>query len=822
MSLTLSLFAPSAPPVEPPTTTGPAEWSGHVDDQTLIVNVEVVYPGGTNYAPLNVEFRTTVVNSAVGAKPPIDGAFDPTFQGITCVILTGDSGLFKNERVTFNAHRNKAYAFGTRAPFVYSNPGSYTAYVFAYDRFGRWGVSVPITINVLEPNSVFSAAHTIVVDPDGVFDGAPAHDEVNNRFTTLTDAILRFNAINNFAATRICCKAGSSFNEIAPSPLFKYTKDRALFTIYGGTTPISYSERGIQGDGSKLSAFFKHGGYHAWAVQGWNFDFGWDVHKDAPSAGWDNVHLRKLHDSVDDRRHPADLIGFRPVYDNCEIKGCAGAVLSAASIGYTKFNSAWFLKDCVFKENADYIAFSGSSIYMLGCEVLESVGENLNFVGRYRLGGIQRGGRGHRSIRNGGTYHIYIRATFMEARGGWTGSETARGWTFYSPQPMFRTNNQGKGVDGFKFHILDSVMLRTIGLPSGAPISNSIVENTLVIIDPAQSTADEFINKVRGGCTVRNCMFIALNTPKLSKSDLLAMGRNTDQFELNNGNMTIGQYAGEAIRPYGLSAVDDPFDGQLCEVLNVTVAMLRSENNISGGQYLGFMPDAYTFSGQPIAPAAAKYIYVSENHVEYCPRLSNPIGLPMEMLNFEGNGIRVLDVWMKMHWVLAEHTNPDPIPPGGTTGLIPYPKDWANNQTNQAYFSQTDGNHGLKAKVLGAFKTFSSMGPKDSANGAPNYYNGISIEFQSGGFILTNTSPETIDANQLLSILLNCGVGMPVDVLFQVPQEELKLYRPVTPVPVDAGTYTPMFDMSHRLRPNAGYAISPTEGVNCKGALLPA
>jgi hypothetical protein len=63
---------------------------------------------------------------------------------------------------------------------------------------------------------------------------------------------------------------------------------------------------------------------------------------------------------------------------------------------------------------------------------------------------------------------------------------------------------------------------------------------------------------------------------------------------------------------------------------------------------------------------------------------------------------------------------------------------------------------------------------------------------------------------------------MDADLLIDVDQTPVALYRPTTPQALTEGVKSTLFDFNRALRPNAGFAISPSSGTNAAGALLPA
>ena len=90
-------------------------------------------------------------------------------------------------------------------------------------------------------------------------------------------------------------------------------------------------------------------------------------------------------------------------------------------------------------------------------------------------------------------------------------------------------------------------------------------------------------------------------------------------------------------------------------------------------------------------------------------------------------------------------------------------------------------------------------------------------------FKIQNNSGTTWPAGAIEIILDRSGSGqMTPDRLTTIDQADFKLYRPTTAQPLDGGLGSMLWDFNRNLRPNAGYAISPSSGENAAGALLPA
>lgn len=789
-----------------PTNGGGTEWNGPLNSETLTVSVQEIIPPGDVSAPLAVEWEITVSGSAVGERTADFTAFDPTFTRITYVVHTGDTGLYRNERVAHAAHRSKAFEYGQNPGHVYSNPGTYTGRsIYVYDDLGAWGVLALPDLVVLAPEVVYPPSRTIVISnaPGETWAGAPPHDAAN-RCTTIAQAFARFNAVSGVGlGVRFCLKAGTTYPEaflIAPTRF----RNHALFDTWGGSAKPLITQIGATGGAQGGFFSSSNDGTYGFSVKNWSFNFGSDVFEEAPVNGYGTTsaqsNIRSLFQGSD-AHEPAGVVGYRACFDNLDVEGCGEAVLNVLD-SYRR--GAFFLNDCKLQRNMDYIAFQGSNHFMLGTEVVEEYGVGLGLMGRYRLGGYQRGGRGHRSFRENVTWVMYIRASFIEGRGGWSGQEVDKGRTWYAPQGIFRLENGGVGQPGKRLYICDSVLMNRFNIANGNGGTHAVIENNLIVYDPAawiDTNGDRgIVQAVFGGMAIRNNEVLVLNTPVLQEAGLAAT-RNMSKFDTVSP-VTIGQC------PRRMFDIADrsTSHGRPLDLLHNTTVQLRPLSRIANGTY-----EFRNTDFDSLYPLAIGH------NVEYAPEMG--IGPAMSLLDMPA-GVRVLDVWMKMFWERQEYVLPTTIGPGQTTAVIPYPNDWYNNPTTQASYAGTNGNHGVL--LVGPPATTFAALPYAINNGVPDYRGAITVNFQAGGFTITNTSSVSWPSGRTIWILLDRGsTGMEPDLLIDVDQAPLKLYRPTTPQPMTPNVRSTLFDFGRSIRPGTTFAISPP-GQNAAGMLLPA
>jgi hypothetical protein len=789
----------------------PTEWEGPLNQQTLTVTVDEIVPDGAVSAPLSVEFVVRVTGSAVG-EPPIDFEdYDPTYTRVHYVVHTGDTGNYRNERVGHSSHRNKAFQYGQNAGHVYSNAGIYTGRsVYVYDDLGAWGVATLPDLQVLTPEVVYPPSRTIVVSntPGETWADAPPHD-VANRCTTLAAAFARFLVVDGpNLGVRISLKSGTTYPEAfltAPRQHFNH----GLFDTWGGTDKAVVNMVGAASS-TAGGGFFgsDNNGTFGYSVKNWSFNFGWNAADEYPINGYGTVaadmNARALFNGAD-KFIPTGNVGFRLTFDNLDIEGCGESVFNAVVADEFR-RSAYFVNDCKLQRNMDYILFQGSNFFMLGTEVVEQYGDSLGLMGRYRTAGLQRGMKGHKSIRENSNWVIYIRACFMEGRGGWSGQEVDGGRTFYAPQPIFRLDNNGVGKTGRRIYFCDTVFMKGFALTNANSGVHAVLENCLIIHDPAHWESNPVLSNVAGGMAVRNNQFLVLNTPRILEADLAAT-RNVSKFDAGS-QISIGDFNGRMIGIWDASTSY----GRVADILHNTVAMLRPSSEII---------TSYSLRNTNLDGV---YPVVVGHNVEYAPQLS--IGPAMTTTALPA-AVRVLDVWMRMAWERQEYTLLSNIGPGQTTPTIPYPQDWNKNATTQGIYT-VSGNHAVFTPTTGASrKTYTTL-PYAVGNGTASevqfgraLLGAIAITFSSGGFTITNNSPDTWTAGRTIWILLDrATTPMTPDLLIDVDQAPVKLYVPTAPQALTSGVRSTLFDFTRTVRPSTTFAISPA-GTNAAGALLP-
>jgi hypothetical protein len=140
-------------------------------------------------APCPVRFSATVT-SATGLPPRVAGdvgnalytTYDPQFHELEFVwSFGGATGMFSKPARLPQAWRRKDTAHGKIAGHVFETAGNHTVTCTAYrvDHSGGTQTVVlvarkTITLTIADPDAVFAGPLTVCIDPDGVYDGAPA------------------------------------------------------------------------------------------------------------------------------------------------------------------------------------------------------------------------------------------------------------------------------------------------------------------------------------------------------------------------------------------------------------------------------------------------------------------------------------------------------------------------------------------------------------------------------------------------------------------------------------------------------------------------
>ena len=871
-------------------------WSG-VSPASLTVTVDEVVPTGDQFAPFPVEWRIRVTGTSYTTpdwalpapslpvhftdlmpSPSINNdpktteegvyrlaleAHDPSFQRVQYVVHTGDTGNYRNEWIGNAAHRDKAYQYGQNCGHVYDTANTYTGRsIYVYDDEGNWGTLALEDLVVTSPDDAFDAASTIVVSPTSDWTDAPTHD-VANRCTTMDAASARFEAIKGSvtAGVRICVQAGVTFNERARGFNSGNANGVCLVDTYGGSARFSYSERNQ--DASVASndeqLFFTDSNGWAWRICNGTFDFGYDVSQGRPTNpdGWlgggttlNRSFFKMSFSAVIFDRNTREGDPFcRTVMHNSDITGCGWFVincLDSKQIGGR--DNALFLNDTEFYDNADYTAFGPTSLFALGVKQYDTAYGGRDIGGQQRSAtmGTSRGWTGHTIfVRETNAFCLYMRASYLENRGAWSGSGGFFG--FRGSQPQLRLRNASEGAfsvqpDGWiigrgaRQFICDSVIVGYFSFGTGdgnranndptqtIDLRHTVVENCLLVHDP-QSGAQGPLSGVQARGSVRNCIILCLESPDVSlvKSGVGQIpGRDITRFTTNDNRS--GQFDFLMQTNGNVSKNGDRFENR-----HNTFIMLRTTAEIVDGDW------AIRRGNQNWDDA--DFDIVEGHNVTSAPRLDTPEGLTeaqMDTINLPV-GMRILDAWVKFYWERGDYTLASSVADQAETPAFLYPVDWYSNPTTGADYADSGKNNAINTNGGGRFYEPPNNYPNSGGVQATKANGGkmtiihdcdASGVVQGDGtgthFKILNNSGEAWPSGSLEVILDRSGQGqMTPDRLTTIDQSDFKLYRPTTPQPLDGGLGSTLWDFNRNLRPNAGYAISPSSGENAAGAILP-
>ena len=819
-----------------------------------------------NYNPEPVSAPYDVITSAQEDEIRLGWeAHDPSYQRCQFVVHTGDTGNYRNTWVGSAAHRDKAFQYGQNCGHVYSEPGTYTGRsVYVYDDEGNWGTLALDDLAVVDPDTVFDEDSTIVVDPDaditvtGDWADAPAHIAAN-RFNTLDDASARFNARKNNAAVpkgmRICIKAGAEFTERCRIFRAQDAKGQCLVDTYGGSAQFSYSERNldvavVEVGGVRDFLFEVRARGWAWRIKNGTFDLGYDVANGRPTnaSGWTND--TPLSRGFLDFQFPSLFYNSGTgdpnamvTLDNVDVTGVGWFVINCLVETDIKYRAtALFVNDCEFYDNADYTVLNVPALFSLGTKVYTSANRDLGGMGRSRAFGCSRGWTGHPIfLREQLSWTVYVRACYLENRGGWSGiGETG----FRGGQQTMRLNNRSESSyatqsagwvhgRGRRIYFCDSVIMGTFNADSPGDVvtqapdldpiggGHVVVENCLLVYNP-QGGERHNITFCCGRTSVRNNVFLTLGTGPQDYSNI--PGRDATRFETNDNK--AGRFSG----PIGMA--DNSFKGgDRFENRHNTFAMLRVDADLEGSTWA----PRSTMTNETFTDA--NYEIVEGHNVSYAPNLDVPEGPAMDTISLPV-GMRVLDVWVKWCWERAEVVLASDVLNGADTSAIPYPVDWNGNATTGADYTGSAGCNAFTRDAEGVNETHYYEPPDDYPNSKDVQADRANADqitvihdcdasgvVQGDGtgthFKITNRSGETWVADTWTAVLDRGSTAMTAETLETVNQAELALYRPTTAQALDSGLGSTLFDFNRNLRPNAGFAISPTDGTNASGALLP-
>lgn len=765
----------------------PTSWDGPLPDQTLTVLVDhSAMADDVRYAPYSYTARVRVEGSIYGNTPVDRDLPDPTHNRVTVITVTEDTTLGRNTRVGDPAHRERSFRPGWQPMHVFTQPGTYNLVTYAYDENGKWGKSDPFQVVVTTPLDKILQADRIILSnvPGETWADAPPHDAAN-RVTTLVAAIDRFRLLND--ATRpigVFIKRGTTYAESGAyfdggnGTPWGGVKRRSIVTTWGaGARPVL--------DPAPSLSF---GNEAPLGFDGIEVVYSWDRQIEGYKPGRENL-VASSNTYVFPPRVQFDVPHV--IFNDCDVSDTAsGSQVFYVAGSQTEPGFAVFFNDCELRDLGDYITLDSRRVGFLNSATRVAPGAGTGHMDRRQMGGRASDfGQSHNSIRQP-TEGVYIDGSYMEGRGGWSGSNGA-GMT-HDHQALVRAQATGD-FPGQRNHIARSVMIGDVQIGKSP---KSIIESSVMVFDPA--IRNNIGLQVGAMDAVRNCHFMFVGN-----ADGLLPPHQTSNFDTDGSGLRAATFT-------GFIAVEEKNISAELQILHNSATVHRNAANL---------PTTWNLH-RANGAALSTTTLVSAHNVTYAPDHAN---VPAGGVTLLSQPWEILDVWVRVGWERATYILPADLAPGATSDLIPYPLSLDLTQLTQANFAGTRGRHAVRVPFRsGGSETVYFDGTGDGAWGAVQ--NGCDILFEAGGFRVVNTSLDTWLLGATMRILLDRGTTlMDPWYYWTVPVDKVRLFRPNTAQAMTPGAPSALFEFSmrqDRLRPAAGFAISPS-GTNYAGAMLP-
>lgn len=540
------------------------------------------------FAPHTIILRADATGATI--SPGSETGFDIHAHDITwrhLITRDGDPGWSLSafsapEHLPEFWNRRGDYA-GKRIVAVLDQPGTYRHIVTAIDPTGRRATSTVRTIEVADPDALFTAAQTYLVSPSSTWDG-PSHD-VGNRYTTLQAAWDAARAAGH-TRFRILTRRGET---VAGFGMNAATSTRQfLFDAYGsGASPSITSGCTIRNLGAGNGAHF--------AFRNWRMTGGLDTAAGTGSSPDPHMFISPEDD-------------FIVSYTDCFFENVDSALYAIDGTGFnwsTVAPTSGFVVACntVFdgRFNASMFGESGGGFAMIGCRSTSRPD------GRSMLDSNSGGGFGYRT--SSSRYLEYVsRSDLFNVHGNFFSTGNV-GYT--QPNMRFQTS-YGSAVAGAHF-VVDRCTVEsgqiTFGFPSDVGNNdprwtrqpcNYLVDGLFYV--KGHTNFSGAIQTNNGGTTVRNVQCAI--TPNRPDSRALSSPGSFNSpslfnavFETNNSNQPA--YAGGAgsnpIKSYSntlllftddtsaaIHSIDSGFSSVFTEANNLVYAPV-----IGGGNYSG-------------------------------------------------------------------------------------------------------------------------------------------------------------------------------------------------------------------------------------------
>lgn len=713
---------------------------------------------GVNANPAPVWFEVTDITGAQ-ATGPGSGTRDPQFHDI---VYLWDFGDARNAapRTALNmpeAWKDLNTGFGRQVCHVYTDPGTFTVTIYAFEPATRRFGSTTLTVEITDANARFGADKTIIYNPGGLADTSGFANATV--ITTTWAKVIAARSVKGLTPCRILIAPGVTLMDTV---LYDNIKPRWSNVRIGGMDPGSRPV--IQVDRLKTPL-----------VRDFLSDSRELVLYDLDFQGpWDSAtETGRIIRPVNTRRGEGYEGNFLTLYHRCRFSGFEAITGCYETGANQKTYNIW--NDTEITNWQNYGIFGGSrgpKTAVIGCSLHQH--ENA-------LSGGPKNGmyNNHGALRDTESLYLSVSASDLFSRCGWSVGGTYNGYGVTADQATLRINTSGTPgrasyIDrvASEGHIwIEEQNSSQIDVPG-----NHVLDKILQVLGSRSNLGYGILCRY-GGTTIRNLLAVMLNVPAASSNFTrhLLFASNSDGSSENDEEVALH---------------------------NVTFVDLRDDNNAQGkeiGLYRG--PVEVFGSGQDFTTITVENnVFVQPNRTGV-PRTDEPLDLATQVPGFAAR-----HKGPRYNFQHYETTLSAPVAGAGGTLDVPYTvirQTIANTAglddgpaTDQAYWlahAGTDKRHRIRI------------------DGRRNFHADIgefSVAFGVLGVTITNHSGTTWEAGQNLRLRLDRSSRLPpFDPQLSSQGRVVPLAKPLGDSDAidtgDAGRQA-YDDLNRAQRPNAG------------------